>query len=205
MRASTLARKALADTVVRAPFAGVVAERLVSVGDYVTRGTKVASVMRINPLRVELTVPEQFIAGSAVGRAVTFEVDAYPGQTFTGQVRYVSPGAQADSRALVVEAVVPNDDGRAEARLVRDGADRAGRQRGPAFWCRPRPCAPSSGTSRVFVVAGDHVEERIVTIGQPVGDLVEITSGLKAGDVVATSNVATIGRTACAWLPPSMP
>ena len=53
----SLARKALADTVVRAPFAGVVAERLVSVGDYVTRGTKVASVMRINPLRVELTVP----------------------------------------------------------------------------------------------------------------------------------------------------
>ncbi len=47
-----------------------------------------------------------------------------------------------------------------------------------------------AGTSRVFVVSGDKVEERIVTIGQPVGDLVEITSGLKAGEKVATSNVA---------------
>ena len=49
--ASPSRKKALADTVVRAPFAGVVGERLVSVGDYVTRGTKVASVMRIDPLR----------------------------------------------------------------------------------------------------------------------------------------------------------
>src|SRR5215467_12516951 len=57
-----LARKAFADTVVRAPFTGTVAERLVSVGDYVTRGTKVAVVVRTNPLRIKLTVPEQFIS-----------------------------------------------------------------------------------------------------------------------------------------------
>ena len=48
--------------------------------------------MRINPLRVELTVPAQHMAAVAVGRAVSFSIDAYPGQTFTGPVRYVSPG-----------------------------------------------------------------------------------------------------------------
>ena len=102
----------VADTVVRAPFAGVVGERLVSVGDYVTRGTKVASVMRVNPLRVELTVPGAVHRRRWPSAApVTLEVDAYPGQTFTGQVRYVSPGVRADSRALVVEAVVPNATG----------------------------------------------------------------------------------------------
>ena len=90
----TLARKALADTVVRAPFDGVVEQRLVSVGDYVTRGTKVASVMRINPLRVELTVPGQYLSAVAAGRAVSLEVDAYPGQTFTGRIRYVSPACR---------------------------------------------------------------------------------------------------------------
>ncbi|HKH71001.1 MAG TPA: TetR family transcriptional regulator, partial [Vicinamibacterales bacterium] len=67
-----LAKKALADTVVKAPFAGVVGQRLVSVGDYVQRGTKVASVMRTNPLRVQLTVPEQYSAEVAVGRSVSF-------------------------------------------------------------------------------------------------------------------------------------
>ncbi len=68
----TMAQKALADTVVRAPFAGVVGERFVAAGDYVTRGTNVASVLRIDPLRVELTVPEQYVSVVAAGRAVTF-------------------------------------------------------------------------------------------------------------------------------------
>lgn len=103
----TLARKAVADTVVRAPFGGVVSERLVSVGDYVTRGTRVATVMRVNPLRVELTVPAQYISAVEGGRAVTLEVDALPGRTFKGQVRYVSPDVRAETRALLVEAVVP--------------------------------------------------------------------------------------------------
>ena len=58
-----LAKKALADTVVRSPFAGVVGQRLVSVGDYVARGTKIASVMRTNPLRLNLTIPEQVLRG----------------------------------------------------------------------------------------------------------------------------------------------
>src|SRR5688572_14122165 len=107
----SLARKALADTVVRAPFAGVVGERLVSVGDYVTRGTKVVSVMRTNPLRLQLTVPQQFSVEVSVGRAVSLEVDTAPGKTYTGQVRYVSPALQTDSRTLIVEAVVANTDG----------------------------------------------------------------------------------------------
>jgi multidrug efflux pump subunit AcrA (membrane-fusion protein) len=50
----------------------------------------------------------------------------------------------------------------------------------------------SAGTSRVFVVTGDHVEERIVTTGQVVGDLVEITNGLKGAERVATSNVGKL-------------
>ena len=132
----SLARKAVADTVVRAPFAGVVAERLVSVGDYVTRGTKVATVMRVNPLRVELTVPAQFIAAVAVGRPVTLEVDSYPGQSFTGQVRYVSPGVSADSRALVVEAVVPNAKGLLKPGLFVTARIEQGAPT-PACWCRP--------------------------------------------------------------------
>jgi multidrug efflux pump subunit AcrA (membrane-fusion protein) len=61
----TLARKALTDTVVRAPFAGAVEQRFVSVGDYVSRGTKAVSVVRINPMRVELTVPGQYLASLA--------------------------------------------------------------------------------------------------------------------------------------------
>src|SRR5688572_13907894 len=186
-----LARKALADTVVKAPFAGVVGQRLVSVGDYVQRGTKVASVMRTNPLRVQLTVPEQYSAGVGVGRSVSFEVDASPGQKFTGQVRYVSPALETNSRTLVVEAVVPNDSG-----ALRPGSFATAlieqANRSPAILTPAAAVRTVAGTSRVFVVSGEKAEERIVTIGQPVGDLIEITTGLKAGEKVATSSVAQL-------------
>jgi multidrug resistance efflux pump len=63
-----LARKAFSDTSVRAPFNGVVAQRLVTTGDYVTKGMKVATIVRVNPLRVQLTVPEQAVSRSGSGR-----------------------------------------------------------------------------------------------------------------------------------------
>jgi RND family efflux transporter MFP subunit len=187
----SLARKALADTVVRAPFAGVVGERLVSVGDYVTRGTTVASVLRTNPLRVNLTVPEQYSAEVAVGRPVLLQVDAARGQRFEGRVRYVSPALQASSRTLVVEAVVPNDSG-----ALRPGSFATARIEQASE--RPGVVVPAaavrtvSGTARVYVVTDGRVEERIVTVGQPVDDLVEITSGLKAGEIVAGSGVESL-------------
>jgi RND family efflux transporter MFP subunit len=188
----TLARKALADTVVRAPFDGVVGQRLVASGDYVTKGTKVASVLRTNPLRVELTVPEQYSSVVAVGRPVSMTVDAYPGQTFTGHVRYVSPAVRADSRSLVIEAVVPNDtDVLKPGSFATAQIEQASRQSGilvPVSAVRT-----VSGTPRVFVVTGGStVEERIVTTGQTVGDRIEIGDGLKAGETVATSGTATL-------------
>jgi len=184
----SLANKALADTVVRSPFAGVVGERLVSVGAYVTRGTKVASVMRTNPLRVNLTVPQQYSAEVAIGRPVSLSVDVAPGKTFEGQVRYVSPALQSDSRTLIVEALVANDSGVlkpgsfATAR-IEQGSDR------PGILVPKAAVRTVSGTSRVYVISGERAEERIVTIGQSADDLVEITTGLKAGESVATSNV----------------
>jgi membrane fusion protein, multidrug efflux system len=186
-----LARKAVADTVVRAPFNGVVAQRLVTAGDYVTKGTKVAVVVRVNPLRVQLTVPEQSISAVGVGQPVSFEVDAYQGQQFTGTIKYVAPALQAEQRALTIEAIVPNPSGVLKPGLFATARiERAERTRGVVV---PRGAVVvTTGTSRVFVVAGDHVEERIVTTGDTVGDLIEITKGLKSGERVATKNVAQL-------------
>jgi membrane fusion protein (multidrug efflux system) len=187
----SLARKAFTDTVVRAPFNGVIAQRLVSAGDYVTKGMKVAIVVRVNPLRVQLTIPEQFISTITVGQPVTFEVDAYAGRTFEGRVKYVAPALQAEQRALTVEATVPNPTGVLKPGLFATARiEQAARTRGvlvPAT-----AVLTSAGTGRVYVMSGDHVEERIVTTGETVGDLVEITNGLKAGEHVATKNIAQL-------------
>ena len=188
----TMARKALADAVVRAPFDGIVDERLVSVGDYVIRGTKVASVMRTTPLRVELTVPGQYLSSIATGRSVSLEVDAYPGRTFTGQVRYVSPAVRADSRALIIEAVVPNESGELKPGLFATARIEQANQT-PAVLVPAVAVRADAGVYRVFVVLpGGTAEERIVTTGQTVEDQIELTSGVKAGDTVATSNVERI-------------
>jgi membrane fusion protein (multidrug efflux system) len=187
----SLARKAFADTVVRAPFNGVVAERVVSVGDYVTKGMKVAVVVRVNPLRVQLTVPEQFISAVGVGQPVGFVVDAYPGRQFEGRVKYVSPALQAAQRALTIEAEVPNAKGELKPGLFATARIEQ-QAKTPGVLVPASAVQTSGGTSRVFVVNGDRVEERIVTTGQAVDDTMEITRGLKAGERVATTNVTQL-------------
>ncbi len=180
-----LARKAMADTTVRAPFAGLVAERLVSVGDFVSAGTRVATVVRVDPVRVELTVPEHAVSLIKNGQPVRLTVDAYPGEEFIANVRHISPALRADQRALTVEAVAANPDGRLKPGLFATAAIQQPAA-APALLIPSSAVETVSGTSRVYVVVdGEKVEERIVTTGATVGSHVEVTSGLSKGDVVA--------------------
>ena len=179
-----LARKAAADTSIRAPFSGQVAERVVSVGDYVTRGARVATIVRVDPMRIELTIPEQSVSLIKVGQPVRVAVEAYPGEIFNATVRYVSPSLRSDQRALTVEALASNPDGRLKPGLFATALIQQP-QSAPALLV-PAPAVETvAGTSRVYVVKGDKAEERIVTLGETVGNQVEITSGVAAGEVVA--------------------
>jgi RND family efflux transporter MFP subunit len=181
-----IARKAQADTAIRAPFAGLVAERTVSAGDYVTRGARVATVVRVDPMRIELTVPEQAISQVKTGQPVRLTVEAYPGETFTARIRFISPTLRADQRALTVEAIAPNPDGRLKPGLFASAAIQQPASV-PALLVPATAVETISGTSRVYVVTGDKAEERIVTTGETVGAQVEVTSGVAAGEIVATA------------------
>lgn len=178
-----LARKAVDDTFVRAPFSGLVAERSVSIGDYVTRGTRVATVVRIDPIRVELTVPEQYVSRIAAGQTVRLALDAYPGEEFTATLQFVSPGLRSDQRALTVEARAPNPDGRLKPGLFATAFVQQP-QGAPALLVPSTALETVAGTTRVYVVRNGVVDERIVTLGETAGDLVEITSGATAGEPV---------------------
>jgi membrane fusion protein (multidrug efflux system) len=188
----TLARKAHTDTVVRAPFEGIVAQRVVSVGNYVTKGTKVVVVVRVDPMRVQLTIPEQFVSTVGVGQTVAFEVDAYPGRSFEGRIRYVSPALEANQRALTVEAVVANPSAELKPGLFATARIEQ-KARTNAILVPDTAVQTTAGTSRVYVVTGTRVEERIVTVGQTLDNhLIEIVGGLKAGERIATRNVAQL-------------
>jgi multidrug efflux pump subunit AcrA (membrane-fusion protein) len=181
-----LARKAQADTTIRAPFSGLVAERVVSVGDYVTRGAHVATVVRVDPMRVELTIPEQAVSLVKTGQPVQISVDAYPGETFPAKVRFVSPSLRTDQRALTVEAVAPNADGRLKPGLFATALIQQPTST-PALLVPVSAVETVTGTSRAYVIKNDKVEERIVTVGEIVDQQVEITSGLTRDDTVAAS------------------
>ena len=179
----SLANKLMSDTAVRAPFAGLVAERAVSVGDYVTKGTRVATVVSIDQLRLELSVPEQAVSRVKVGQQVRLTVDAYPGEEFAATVRFVSPSLRVDQRALTVEAIVPNKDARLKpgffaTALIGQGAS------APATTVPETAVETVSGTSRVYVVKDGKAEERIVTLGEKVDASVEVTSGVAKGDIL---------------------
>src|SRR4051812_16960207 len=82
------AQKGIGDTSIRAPFSGMVAERYVSAGEYVTPPTKVAQVVEVDPLRLQLSVPESGVKLVRMGLSVDFQVAAFPNETFHGTIRY---------------------------------------------------------------------------------------------------------------------
>jgi membrane fusion protein (multidrug efflux system) len=180
-----LARKAVSDTSVRAPLTGIVAERLVSVGDYVTRGARVATVVRIDPLRVELTIPEQHVSLVKVGQQVRLTVDAYPGEEFAATVKFVSPSLRSDQRALTVEAIAANGDGRLKPGFFATALLRQPNA-APALLVPATAVETIAGTSRVYAVKDNRIEERIVTLGEKIDAQVEITSGVAKGEIVAS-------------------
>ena len=133
-------RKAVADTTIRAPFDGVVTEKHVNVGEQVVSGfivSKIISVVKIDPLRLSLTVPQQNMGEIRAGQKVWFQVDSFPGRTFAAEVRYITPVLTDDTRSLVVEAVIGQSRSAVAAGNVRRGRIGIARAAGRDCSCRP--------------------------------------------------------------------
>jgi membrane fusion protein (multidrug efflux system) len=175
----------LADSTIRAPFSGVIAERSVSPGEYVRADSRVVTLVAIDPLRLELTVPEAYVPDVRPNMSLTFRTaaDEQGQKQQTARVRYVGPSVRRQSRDLVVEAVVENPD-----RTLRPGMFViAHLTLGDApVAVVPRPAVRSEGpVHRVFVIAGEDLEERLVQLGDERDGLVAVVSGLGKGERVA--------------------
>ena len=182
------ARKAVRDVVVVSPISGFVADRPADVGEYVTTSSKIATVVRTNPLRVRIDIPEQAIASVREGQSISLLTSAYPEQNFAGRVARISPNVSAQSRTMTVEAEVDNASG-----LLRPGLFVTVRillpQTDPAVLVPLRAVRTDGTTSRVYVVSEGVAQERLVQTGQTEGDLVEVRGNVAADELVATSNV----------------
>jgi multidrug efflux pump subunit AcrA (membrane-fusion protein) len=182
------AEKGLRDVTVLAPISGYVSDRPADVGEYVSTSSKVATIVRTNPLRVRIDIPEQAISTIRPGQGVSVSVSTYPDRAFAGRVARVSPNVSAQSRTLTVEAEVDNGDN-----LLKPGQFATIRvlmpQTDPAVLVPARAVRTDGTTARVFVVKDGVAHERLVATGRQEGDLIEIKGDVGAGELVATSNV----------------
>jgi len=184
-----MGRKAVEDTIIRAPWSGVIAEKAANVGRYTKKGDRIATIVRVDPLRIELTIHEGAVAAVRKGQKVSFTVQSYPGRQFEGTIAYVGPAVRADSRALVVEAVVPNPKA-----LLQPGLFATARIELPG--ARPSLMVPApavrneGGVFTLFVAKNDRAEARIVQLGRNAGGSVEIVRGLAAGERVISPPAA---------------
>src|SRR5262249_35046513 len=103
-----LARRNLSYTVISSPIDGYVSDRPIDIGEYVTTTTKAATVVRTNPLRMRIDVPEASIPQIKQGESVSLTTAAWPDRSFSGHIARVSPSVTATSRTLTVEAEVDN-------------------------------------------------------------------------------------------------
>ena len=174
-------------TVVRAPFAGVVGERFVSVGDYVTSATPLTTLQTVDPQRAAFEVPERYAERLARGQEVQYSVAAVE-REFTGMVDFVDPVVQVPARTILVKARVRNRD-----RLLKPGmfidVRLSTSVRADAVVIPEDAVLPLEGGDFVWVVADGVATRRAVALGVRTPGFVEIRSGIEAGEQVVVGGL----------------
>jgi membrane fusion protein, multidrug efflux system len=148
-------------------------------------------VVRLDPLKVIAEIPEKMAPWIHPGLEAELQVDAYREKKFTGKVSRISPGVNATTRAFAFEALVPNSDS-----VLKPGTfARVHIESGKVDDVLTLPYAALQyryGVNRVFVVNGDKLAMRELTVGERIGDRIEVVTGVKAGERVAVSDVDTL-------------
>ena len=185
-----IAEQAVADTVIRSPFAGYVSARPVAVGEFVSTSNPVATLLRTNPIKIVIQVPEADVPFVIIGKGVSLQVDAFKDRRFAGYVSAVNPQVDPASRAASVEALIDNSGNVLKAGMF--ATVRINREGGSTGIFVPRAAVLyDEGTQsyRVFEIQDNVAKLRVVQLGTEEADSIQILNGLEADKVVATSNL----------------
>ncbi len=170
-------------TVVRAPFAGVIGQRFVSLGDYVTTDTRLVSLQTVSPQRAVFQVPERYANQLKVGQQVSFRVAALRGSEFIGRVDFVDPVVQLPGRTITVKAVAPNPKRELQSGMFIE-ARLATAVRPSAVVIPEDAVVPLQGSSFVWVIDQGKATRRQVDLGVRTPGFVEARTGIEAGEQV---------------------
>jgi membrane fusion protein (multidrug efflux system) len=179
---AALASVQAGDSVVKAPFAGIVGERFIDVGEYVLPSTRVVSLFSVDPIRVSIAVPEAEVGQIAVGQTVKFSVSGLGERVFEAEVKYLSPALREATRDLVVEAVAPNPDG-----TLRPGMFATVHLATADVRVLAAPAGAivrEDSRAMVWVVREGRAVAQYVRTGSTKDDKVSILAGLAEGDLI---------------------
>lgn len=171
---------------IRAPVAGTVTAFPVSVGSMVAPSVSIAKISNTKNLEINISVAERFVSRIAVGQPALLTFDSYPGEVFTAKVAEVNPVLDTTSRSMGVKLVLDPPDNRIKigmyCRVKLITESKAG------VVAIPREAIVNrSGQESVFVVNGNTVENCPISVGITVDNMVEVVSGLSAGNEVVVS------------------
>jgi len=185
----TQVAESLRDAQIRAPFSGLVVERAVTAGEYVRTDSRIVTLVSVDALRVELTVPEADVARIKPGMAVDFQTTG--GDTrYLGHVKYIGPSVRQQSRDAVVEATVDNPAHELRPGMFVTARLALGEDAVPAV---PKSAVRVDGAQRrVFVAVDGRLEERVVQVAEERAGAIPVLNGLKPGDRVVENVTADV-------------
>lgn len=179
-----MAERSLRDSSVTAPFAGLVARRYVSEGEFVAPGQKLFDLVALDPIEVEFHLPERDSSRVTVGAPVAVRVAPFPDEVFEARVTVVSPTIDSSTRTLRVKAELANPDGRLRPGLFARADLGVAVRDGVAMIPEEAVLQRSDGPVAFRLVGTDRVERRALELGVIRGGRIEVRSGLAIGDRV---------------------
>ncbi len=182
-------RSRISDRVIRAPFDGVLSLRTVSPGTVVTSGSPIATISDISAIKLDFTVPENFLSALKPGQVIEAKTAAYPNQSFFGTIDNISPLVDPLSRSLTVRAKLPNDGRKLRPGMLMSVRIVSETRTGLAV---PETALVAQGDQNfVFVVDKEGIARRTaIDIGLRSKGMVEVKSGISLGaKIVADGTV----------------
>jgi RND family efflux transporter MFP subunit len=190
-QAVELAQKKLNDTDIRSSVAGQISERSVQQGEYIRENTPVVTIVQMNPLKLKTAIQERHASLVHVGLPVEFAVESAPGQKFIGKVANVSPSVDQATRTFSVEILVDNKDRKLKPGFFAKGVIFTQKDEN-IMAVSDDAISTLAGVSNVYVIENGKARQQMIALGTRVEGLLEILSGLKGDEILASSNLTLL-------------
>ena len=183
-----LAKKKLDDAIIKSQIEGAVSERSVQRGEFIRENTPVGTIVKMNPLKLRTGIQEKYANLVHQNQSVDFQVEPYPKEMFHGKIAYISPAVDQATRTFAVEILVDNPAHKLKPGLFAKGDVLLGRD--DNVMAVPEETVSNlAGVSSVFVIDNGIVKQTTIQVGEHEGNLIEVVSGLKGDELLASSNL----------------